>query len=52
MAMIQVKIGIAQVLKNFKFTLNESRTPLPLKLETKGIITAPVGGIWLNLTKI
>lgn len=51
MAMIQVKVGLAQLLKNFSYTLN-SKTSLPLRMETKGIITTPIGGIWLNLTKI
>lgn len=50
MAMIQVKVGLAQLLKNFSYTLN-SKTSLPLKMETKGIITTPIGGIWLNVSR-
>ncbi|KAK4881330.1 hypothetical protein RN001_004649 [Aquatica leii] len=50
-ALIQIKVGLALILKNFLFCLN-SKTPLPLKLEPKGIVITPVSGIWLDLKKI
>lgn len=39
------------LLKHFKFTLNE-KTGWPLKMETKGIILNPIGGVWLNMQKL
>lgn len=50
-AMIQTKIALSLLIKNFKFKLN-TRTKLPIKMETKGIILAPIGGIWLDLQPI
>lgn len=50
-AMIQIKIALSLILKNFKIPLN-NKTKLPLKMETKGIILAPIGGIWLDLIPI
>ncbi|XP_018320090.1 probable cytochrome P450 6a14 [Agrilus planipennis] len=50
-AMIQVKVGLSMILKNFNFTLSP-KTPLPLVMETQGIITTPQSGIWLNLTTV
>ncbi|RZC32690.1 cytochrome P450 6a2, partial [Asbolus verrucosus] len=43
-AMIQIKIALSLILKTFETPLN-SKTILPLKMETKGIILAPIGGI-------
>ncbi|XP_074030754.1 probable cytochrome P450 6a14 [Leptinotarsa decemlineata] len=47
-AMIQAKIALSLTLRNFNFNLTK-KTKLPLKMETKGIILAPVGGLWLDL---
>nr|AZR39433.1 cytochrome P450 [Agasicles hygrophila] len=46
-AMIQAKIALSLTLKNFHFDLSK-KTRLPLKMETKGIILSPIGGLWLN----
>ncbi|KAL3280009.1 hypothetical protein HHI36_017517 [Cryptolaemus montrouzieri] len=50
-AMIQVKIALSLMLKNYTFRLN-SRTKLPITMEKKGIILAPIGGIWIDFTEI
>ncbi|KAK5649524.1 hypothetical protein RI129_000553 [Pyrocoelia pectoralis] len=50
-ALIQIKVGLSLILKNFKFALS-SKTPLPLKLEPKGIVITPVSGIWVNLRRL
>ncbi|XP_057666256.1 probable cytochrome P450 6a14 [Diorhabda carinulata] len=47
-AMIQAKIALALTLRNFQFGLS-TKTKLPLKMETKGIILTPIGGLWLDL---
>ncbi|CAG9830350.1 unnamed protein product [Diabrotica balteata] len=47
-AMIQAKIALSLTLRNFFFELSE-KTKLPLKMETKGIILTPIGGLWLKL---
>ncbi|XP_076260585.1 cytochrome P450 6a2-like [Rhynchophorus ferrugineus] len=46
-AMIQAKTALALYLLKFDFSLS-GRTQLPLKMETKGIILAPVGGLWIQ----
>lgn len=50
-AMIQAKIALSLMLKNFNFSLNK-KTRLPLKMETAGILLSPVGGLWLDLLPI
>ncbi|GJQ81529.1 Cyp6a9 [Trypoxylus dichotomus] len=50
-AMVQSKLALALLLKNFTFTLNP-KTPLPMQLDTRGIVLAPKGGIWIKLEKI
>ncbi|KAB0800729.1 hypothetical protein PPYR_06468 [Photinus pyralis] len=50
-ALIQIKIGLSLLLNNFKLTLNP-KTPLPLKLEPKGIVITPVSGIWVELSRL
>lgn len=49
-AMVQSKLALAQFLQHYCFTLSE-KTQLPLKMETKGIVLTPIGGIWLKFTK-
>ncbi|CAH2007827.1 unnamed protein product [Acanthoscelides obtectus] len=50
-AMIQAKIALSIILKNLDFTLSK-KTKLPLTMEKKGIILAPIGGLWLELSTI
>lgn len=47
-AMVQAKLALMMLLKNYTFTLN-NKTPWPIEMETNGIIFTTKGGIWLNL---
>lgn len=49
--MMQAKIALCVTLLNFKFRLSK-KTKLPIKMETKGIILAAIGGLWLDLRPI
>lgn len=49
--MIQTKLALSLLLKNFSFTLSP-KTPLPLEMESKGIVLAPKGGIWIEMKRI
>lgn len=49
-AMIQSKIALTLSLVNYEFRLSK-RTKLPLKMETKGIILAPIGGLWIEFKR-
>lgn len=50
-AMIQIKIALSLMLATFEFSVNR-KTIFPLKMETKGIILNPIGGLWLNFKPI
>nr|CAI5868967.1 unnamed protein product [Callosobruchus analis] len=50
-AMIQAKIALSIILKDLRFSLSE-KTKLPLTMEKKGIILAPIGGLWLDIKPI
>lgn len=47
---LQTKIGLTSVLKDFKVSLNE-KTRLPLKMDPTSPVTTAKGGIWLNIEK-
>lgn len=50
--MMQIKIALALLLSNFKFTLNE-KTAVPLEFDkNRQAVLHPVGGIFLNVSKI
>lgn len=49
--LLQTKVGILSVLKNFKISINE-KTKLPLKLDVNNFMPQVVGGIWLDMEKI
>ncbi|XP_074025952.1 probable cytochrome P450 6a13 isoform X2 [Leptinotarsa decemlineata] len=51
MGKLQIKIGLAEILKNFKVFLNE-RTSYPIEYESTLVSSVPKGGIWLNLEKV
>lgn len=48
---MQSKVGLVSILKNFKVTLNK-KTKEPLVFSTNSIIPQVKGGVWLNLEKI
>lgn len=49
--LMQTKVGLTYLLKNFKFTVNE-KTNQPLKMYPRSFVLSPDGGIWLNAQKI
>ncbi|KAF2897837.1 hypothetical protein ILUMI_08338 [Ignelater luminosus] len=48
---MQTKVGLTVLLKNYKFTLNP-RTASPLTLEPGSFVLAASTGVWLNAEKI
>ncbi|KAK4878618.1 hypothetical protein RN001_011124 [Aquatica leii] len=50
-AFLQMKIGLAVLLKNYKFSINQ-KTQLPLKMNPKPLVLTPIGSIWLNVEKV
>ncbi|KAK9702063.1 Cytochrome P450 [Popillia japonica] len=49
--LMQVKVGLALLIKNFKFKMNP-RTVLPIKLDPKNVLTEILEGIWLDVERI
>lgn len=49
--MMQTRLGIATVLKNF-FVTPSQNTPVPLKIDPSGQLLSPKGGLYLNLKPI
>ncbi|EDS30708.1 cytochrome P450 6A1 [Culex quinquefasciatus] len=50
-AKMLVKRGLYEVVKNFEFSV-DSKTEEPLRMNPKVVLTAVVGGIWLNFEPI
>ncbi|KOC64924.1 Cytochrome P450 9e2 [Habropoda laboriosa] len=51
MAMLQVKAGLATLLRSYKIELSP-KTKSPIKLSPSYFLTSPVGGIWVYLSKL
>ncbi|XP_074025834.1 cytochrome P450 6-like isoform X1 [Leptinotarsa decemlineata] len=49
--LLQVKVGLTAIIRNFKVTLNE-KTKTPIKYATNVFITSVDGDVWLNVEKI
>nr|CAI5854948.1 unnamed protein product [Callosobruchus analis] len=48
---LQAKVGLLSIIRRFRVTLNK-KTLTPLKYQTQLFVTAPKGGIWLNVEEI
>ncbi|KAF2886191.1 hypothetical protein ILUMI_19982 [Ignelater luminosus] len=48
---MQTKVGLAVLLRNYKFSLNH-KTKTPLKMDPFSFILSVEGGIWLNAEKL
>ncbi|XP_063706036.1 cytochrome P450 6A1-like [Culicoides brevitarsis] len=46
--MLQAKIGLAMLLKSFRFSLS-SKTEVPLVFNPKSLVLSPLNPLWLNL---
>lgn len=51
-AQVNVKFAIATIIKNFKVTLDTSKTRFPIIFDPKNPNIAPVGGFWVKFEKI
>lgn len=51
MALLQMKACLSTLLKSYKLELSK-KTQLPLELSSVSIMTAPVGGLWVYISKI
>ncbi|XP_044268123.1 probable cytochrome P450 28a5 [Tribolium madens] len=49
--LLQIKVGLAYIIKNFELTLNK-KTKLPLKYDPTNVLITPIGGLWLDFKKI
>lgn len=49
--LIQTKIGIASLIRNYSFSLDQA-TKLPLQFKTTAILLAHYGTIWLKIKKV
>jgi cytochrome P450 family 6 len=49
--LMQSKMGLSSLLKNYKFTVNK-KTIEPLKMKVKSFIPTAEGEIWLDAEKI
>ncbi|RZC38640.1 p450 domain containing protein [Asbolus verrucosus] len=49
--LMQVKAALIHIIKNFIVTLN-NKTQVPLKLNPTYPMMSPVGGLWLNFSKV
>lgn len=48
---MQIKVGLAAVIKNFKITVNP-RTPLPVKIDPGNGLTSALGDVLLDLERV
>jgi cytochrome P450 family 6 len=48
--LLQTKLGLAMLLKNFKFNVC-SKTEIPLKIDTVNMLHTPLGEVFLNIEK-
>lgn len=50
--LMQTKVGLALLLRDYKFSVNKKKTPIPLKYKVNSIFLAVEGGIWLDVQKV
>lgn len=50
--LMQTRVGLALLLRDYKFSVNIEKTPMPLKYKVTSIFLAAEGGIWLDVQKI
>lgn len=49
--LMQTRVGLALLLKDYKFVVDVAKTPSPLKYKVNSVFLAVEGGIWLNVHK-
>jgi len=50
--LVNVKFGVATIIKNFKATLDTSKVELPLRFNPQNANPEPVGGFHVKLERI
>jgi cytochrome P450 family 6 len=48
--LLQTKVGLISFLSKYEVQLSE-KTPVPLQFDTRSIVLAAVGGVWLKIVK-
>lgn len=48
---MQTRVGLALLLKDYKFRVDVDKTPTPLKYKVNTVFLAVEGGIWLSVYK-
>jgi cytochrome P450 family 6 len=48
--LMQTKVGLASLLSSYEVQVSK-RTPVPIVLDTRSFVIAPVGGIYLKITE-
>lgn len=51
-ATMEIKIGLAKLLLNHKFTLDKTKTSVPLKFSCNKQLLSPAEGIYINVEKL
>jgi cytochrome P450 family 6 len=51
-AVVEVKIALVKILTNFEFSLDRSKTSVPLKIATRKMLLSPAEGIVVNFSRI
>ncbi|XP_058065088.1 probable cytochrome P450 6a14, partial [Anopheles bellator] len=49
---MQARIGLVYLLKNFRFSLVSHKMRVPLKINPSSLILSIEGGLWLNVEKL
>jgi hypothetical protein len=49
---VEVKIALAKILLNFEFSLDRSKTSVPLKIAPKKLILSPAEEVMIKFSKI
>lgn len=49
--MLQSKLGLATLIRNFKFTLSEKMS-MPVRMQIGNDVTAVEGPVWLNVSRV
>lgn len=50
--LVETKLGLAKILLNYKFTLDRSKTSVPLKISPTSFVLTPAEKIFLNIAKV
>ena len=49
---VETKLGLAKLLLNYKFTIDRTKTTVPLKIAPSAFVLTPAERIFLNIEKI